>query len=145
MQCAAAQTPPRSLRILIVEDERDVLDMLQEVLARAGHRVIAAPDGKAGLACFQRQPFDIVLTDLNMPGISGFDLATGIKKINQSMPVLLLTGWAGELKEAELTANGIDCIIKKPFATADLLQALDDLYGARKKTASWPKSVGHKN
>ena len=139
MQYMTAQTPLRSsLRILIVEDERDVLDMLQEVLARAGHRVIAAPDGKAGLACFQRQPFDIVLTDLNMPGISGFDLATGIKKINQSMPVLLLTGWAGEFEEAELTAKGIDCIIKKPFAIADLLQTLDDLYGACKKT-------GHNN
>jgi CheY-like chemotaxis protein len=134
MQCSTAQTPQRSLRILIVEDERDVQAMLEEVLTGSGHRVAAAPDGKAGLACFQSQPFDIVLTDLNMPGISGFALATEIKKIDRSMPVLLLTGWAGEFEQAELTANGIDCIIKKPFFIADLLQALDDLCSACEKT-----------
>ena len=67
--------------------------MLEEVLAGEGHTVITALDGNAGLACFQRQPFDIVLTDLNMPGISGLEMAGRMKKIKPSVPVMLLTGW----------------------------------------------------
>jgi CheY-like chemotaxis protein len=130
MPCPAAETDQRSLRILIVEDESDVLDMLEEVLEGEGHTVITAVDGKAGLECFQMQPFDIVLTDLNMPGISGLEMAGRMKKIKPSVPVMLLTGWDVELETAELAAKGIDCFIKKPFAILDILQALDDLCGA---------------
>jgi two-component system response regulator FlrC len=134
----SAQTNPRSLRILIVEDERDVLDMLEEVLTGEGHTVITALDGKAGLDCFQRQPVDIVLTDLNMPGISGLEMASRIKKINPSVPVMLLTGWDVGLDTAELAAKGIDCFIKKPFTIADILLALDDLCGAGQKAVEAP-------
>ena len=134
MPCTPAQADPRSLRILIVEDECDVLDMLQEVLAGEGHTVITALDGNTGLACFQRQPFDIVLTDLNMPGISGLEMAGRMKKLKPSVPVMLLTGWDVELKQAELAAKGIDCFLKKPFTIADILRSIDDLCGRRKKT-----------
>ena len=127
-----AQTVQQSLRILIVEDERDVLDMLQEVLASEGHAVISAPDGEAALACFQEQPFDIVFTDLNMPGVSGWEVAGRIKNINCSVPIVLLTGWDVQLEKAELKAKGIDCFIRKPFTIAAVLQALVDLCGPRK-------------
>lgn len=130
MSCISAQREPHSLRILIVEDERDVLDMLEEVLSSEGHTVSTALDGNAGLDCFQRHTFDIVLTDLNMPGISGLEMAGRMKKISPSVPVILLTGWDVGLDTAELAAKGINCFIKKPFTIADILQALDDLCGA---------------
>jgi CheY-like chemotaxis protein len=130
MPCTPAQVNPRSLCILIVEDEQDVLDMLEEVLTGEGHTVITALDGKAGLDCFQKQPFDIVLTDLNMPGISGLEMAGRMKKIKPAVPVMLLTGWDVGLDTDELATKGIDFFIKKPFAIVDILQALDDLCGA---------------
>ena len=127
------QTTQQSLRILIVEDEREVLDMLREVLTGAGHAVVAAQDGEAALACFQAQPFDIVFTDLYMPGVSGWEVAGRIKNLNCSVPVVLLTGWDVELEKAALKTKGIDCFIKKPFAIAAILQALVDLCGPCKK------------
>ena len=134
MQCRQhTQTDQQGLRILIVEDERDVLDMLQEVLGSEGHAVISAPDGEAALACFQEQPFDIVFTDLNMPGVSGWEVADRIKNINYSVPVVLLTGGDVDIEKAELKTKGIDCFIKKPFAIAAILQALVDLCGPCKK------------
>jgi len=126
------QTNKHGLCILVIEDERDVLDMLKEVLTSEGHAVSAAPDGAAALACFQTQPFDIVFTDLNMPGLSGWELADRIKHINCSVPVVLLTGGDVEFEKAELKTKGIDCFIKKPFTIAAILQALDDLCGPHK-------------
>ena len=126
------QTNKHGLCILVVEDERNVLDMLREVLTGEGHAVSAAPDGAVALACFQTQPFDIVFTDLNMPGLSGWELADRIKNINCSVPVVLLTGWDVEFEKAELKTKGIDCFIKKPFPIAAILQALDDLCVNRK-------------
>jgi DNA-binding response OmpR family regulator len=112
------------MRILLVEDERDVLDMLQEILTGEGHTTQTALDGAAGLACFLAGPFDIVFTDMNMPGISGFDVATEIKKINPLVPVVLLTGWDMECGPFDLKAQGIDLLMKKPFAITDILQAI---------------------
>ncbi len=126
------KTAQQSLRILVVEDERDVLDMLREVLEGEGHAVIAVPDGESALAYFQAQPFDIVFTDLYIPVFSGWDVAGRIKKLNSSVPVVLLTGCDVEFEQAELKTRGIDCFIKKPFTIAAVLQALVDLCGPRK-------------
>ena len=134
MYGSPVQSQPRSLRILIVEDEADIVDMLREVLTGEGHTVITAAQAKDGLACFETGSFDIVLTDLNMPGISGLEMAEQIKKLNSSTPVILLTGWDVRLKQGELKAKGIDCFLKKPFTIADILRSIDDLCGRRKKT-----------
>ena len=123
--CAPAQTTPRNKRILLIEDERDVLDMLREILAAEGHAVFSAPDGAAGLACFMNEPFDILFTDMNMPGMSGFDVAAEVKKILPSVPVVLMTGWDTECEPSELKAKGIDLLIKKPFALPDILEAVE--------------------
>ena len=126
------QTARQTLRILIVEDERDVLDMLRDVFASAGHTVIAVPDGETALASFQAQHCDIVFTDLYMPGFSGWEVAGRIKKLDCSVPVVLLTGCDVDFEQAELKTKGVDCFIKKPFAIAAILQALADLCGPRK-------------
>jgi CheY-like chemotaxis protein len=128
-----SQTGPSSLRILIVEDEADIVDMLREVLTVEGHTVVTAAEGTDGLACFTAEPFDIVLTDLNMPGISGLEMAERIKKLNSSIPVILLTGWDVGLDHDELMAKGIDCFMKKPFAITAILQSINNLCGGRKK------------
>jgi two-component system, OmpR family, response regulator RegX3 len=125
-------TARQTLRILIVEDERDVLEMLREVLASEGHTVIAVPDGETALASFQAQHCDIVFTDLSMPGFSGWDVAGRIKKLDRSVPVVLLTGGDVYFEQAELKTKGVDCFIKKPFSIAVVLQALADLCGPRK-------------
>jgi DNA-binding response OmpR family regulator len=122
--CAPAQTSPCKKRILLVEDERDVLDMLHEILTADGHTTHTAADGPIGLACFLAGPFDIVFTDMNMPGLSGLDLAEEIKKISPSVPVVLLTGWDMDYTPFELKAKGIDLLIKKPFAITHILAAI---------------------
>lgn len=122
---APDETTPPARHILLIEDEADVLEMLQEILAVEGHTAEPALDGEAGLACFQAASFDIVFTDMNMPGMSGFDVAAEIKKISPRMPVVLMTGWDVGCEPDALKAKGIDLLIKKPFAITDILSAIN--------------------
>ena len=127
---AAADAAPEEhpeRRILLIEDEAEVAEML----ACEGYTAVPEPDGEQGLARFQAQPFDIVVTDLTMPGISGWDVADRIKKLDQAVPVIMLTGWDAELEPDEITARGVDRYIKKPFTLHDIIGAIDDLCGAR--------------
>ena len=122
----AARTPAflpslEPLRILAVEDEPEVLDVLRAMLSSAGHTVFTAASGREALDLFEREPVDLVLTDLGMPGMTGLALAAELKQ-RRTIPVLLLTGWADELDAAN--APLVDLIVPKPFTRERLFDAL---------------------
>ncbi|HEV8586969.1 MAG TPA: response regulator [Methylomirabilota bacterium] len=109
------------LRILAVEDEPEVLDVLRAMLSAAGHAVFTAASGREALDLFEREPVDLVITDLGMPGMTGLALAEELKR-RRAVPVLLLTGWADELDSA--TAPAVDLVVAKPFTRERLFEAL---------------------
>ncbi len=111
---------------MIVEDEEDVRNVLQDILTHAGHRVKTASTGKLGIEKFKKNNFDMVLTDLGMPGMSGWQVADKIKAINGKVPIALITGWSIELKESEMKAKGIDFIIKKPYKLDQLVNVVQE-------------------
>ena len=122
----AARTPAflpslEPLRILAVEDEPEVLDVLRAMLSSAGHTVFTAASGREALDLFEREPVDLVLTDLGMPGMTGLALAAELKQ-RRTIPVLLLTGWADELDA--VNAPSVDLIVPKPFTRERLFDAL---------------------
>ncbi|MBI3624993.1 MAG: GAF domain-containing protein, partial [Candidatus Rokubacteria bacterium] len=84
---------PGGAPILVIEDEDHLRRTLVEILTTAGHSVEASRDGLEGLARFQRGRFDLVMTDLSMPECSGLEVATALKKMNPTTPVVLMTGW----------------------------------------------------
>ena len=122
----AARTPAflptlEPLRILAVEDEPDVLDVLRAMLTGAGHTVVTAASGREALDLFEREAVDLVITDLGMPGMTGLTLAQELKR-RRAVPVLLLTGWADELDAA--TVPSVDLVVAKPFTRERLFEAL---------------------
>jgi DNA-binding response OmpR family regulator/signal transduction histidine kinase len=122
----AARTPAflptlERLRILAVEDEPEVLDVLRAMLVNAGHTVFTAASGREALELFEREPVDLVLTDLGMPGMTGLALAEELKR-RRAIPVMLLTGWADELDAS--TAPSVDLVVPKPFTRERLFEAL---------------------
>jgi len=104
-----------SQRILVIDDEEGVRDVLARILGEEGHRVSLAETGKKGLDKFKQGDFDLVLTDLGMPDMSGWELAKRIKKINPSLPVGLITGWAVSVTKEKMKEKGVDFILSKPF------------------------------
>ncbi len=115
----------RTLRILIVDDQRIVCDLLREQLQHDGHVVQTASSGSEALKKFLAEPFDLLLTDQAMPGMNGEALAAAVKEHAPEVPVILLTGF-GDLLEANgaTHAGDIDLILHKPVTLYDLRRAI---------------------
>jgi len=116
----------RKARILVIDDEEGVRNVLNDILTDAGHEVEIAGDGIQGIELFERKEFDLVFTDLGMPVVSGWQVAERIKGINRKVPIALITGWNVDLKESEMTSSCIDLIIKKPFAVDQVLRLVQE-------------------
>ena len=113
--------------ILIIDDEPLVGEVLRDFLKDEGYDVHLSADGKEALGVFKEVRPELVITDLNMPGISGFQVAAEVKRMKPSVPVVLLTGWDVDFTTVELQGRGIDALIKKPFAITDILQTIEHL------------------
>lgn len=109
--------------ILIVDDEAMVRGSLGRLLGRAGYSVRFAEDGKAALAAFETPGVDLVLLDLNMPGLSGFETCRRIRNLptGTDVPILMLTGQVGEDVYREALASGADDFLNKPIQFPELL------------------------
>ena len=116
--------PQRSGKILVIDDEPELLEVLRELLVAEGHAVTACLDGESGLSRFQGEPFDLVITDLGMPGLSGWEVVNIIKDRRPETPVALLTGWADQIAPEEAQAKGADFLIAKPFMPEDIQAVL---------------------
>jgi CheY-like chemotaxis protein len=116
----------RRARILVVEDEEGVRNVLKDILTAAGHEIEVAYDGIQGIELFKKKEFDLVFTDLGMPVMSGWQVAEKVKSINKRVPVALITGWNVELEGSEMKENYVDLIIKKPFAVNQVIRLVQE-------------------
>lgn len=116
--------PSAPLRILLVEDKPLVREVLAEHLLRQGHHVETAPDGKRGLEKFLDSRYDLVITDLAMPVMSGEQLAMEIKRIAPNKPIILLTGFGVPRPTQDTYADLVDYVLIKPVTHYALRQAI---------------------
>jgi len=121
-----ATQPARSLRLLLVDDEPAVREVYGDALRVAGHQVVTAIHGEEALSRFGSGSFDLVVTDLSLGGMSGFEVARRVKQLNPSVPVILLTGWAVEQHEDLVRDAGIDAVLIKPCRLEDLFSAVQE-------------------
>ena len=117
-----AATP--TLRILVVEDEPLVREVLGVYLAEDAHHVTTAENGREGLEKFRAGEFDLVMTDRAMPEMNGDALAAEIKKLRPAQPVLLLTGFGDIMAGAGELPPGVDLVVSKPFTLTTLRSAI---------------------
>ena len=114
----------QSLRILLVDDDELVLETYKATLSASGHQVLGAPSGSAALSMLRDEAFDVLITDLSMSGMTGFELAKEAKELHPRLPVILLTGWIGQENDDKLSASGVDGILAKPCLLEDMLDAI---------------------
>lgn len=115
----------KMLRILVVDDNENIREMLEDFLDLEGHHPILAKDGKEALKLFSEQDFDMVITDLGMPGMSGWEVTNHIKQKNPEMPVVIITGWGAQLSQEEVKGNKVDMILSKPFHLDQVKQMIE--------------------
>jgi two-component system response regulator VicR len=108
-------------RILIVEDEKNIVDILSFNLAREGYQVLEAYDGRSGLQLALEQNPDLILLDLMLPEMNGFDVCRALRTENRSTPVIMLTAREEEADKVLGLELGADDYITKPFSMRELL------------------------
>ena len=121
-----SQAPAKSpLRVLYIEDNALVREITCELLAMDDRDVVAVATGEEALSVFQKSRFDIVVTDVSLPAMSGFDLVRHVKKLSPSVPIILASGYPLNLDDAQLGAN--IRAITKPFDSPQLEALIEDL------------------
>lgn len=113
--------------VLVVEDDRPMRKLLQRELASLGCQVDLARDGNEGLSLWERNDYDLVLTDFSLPGMDGAEIASRIRRSSRSkarsVPVVAMTGYAEDVIERFAEAGVNDCLAK-PFSSAELQRVL---------------------
>jgi signal transduction histidine kinase/CheY-like chemotaxis protein len=121
----------REARILVIDDEETVRSVLSRILSQVNHQVTMAENGEEGIRLFREKDFDLVLTDLGMPGMSGWEVCRAIKKMSPHTPVGMITGWGTEVDQSKIEENGIDFVIPKPFQFDQILKVVDETIASR--------------
>ena len=118
----------KSSKLLVIDDNKEILDALYDYLRKKKYNVFSASNGLEGLKLIEneKQGFDLVITDLIMPDISGVALISIIKKKYPDTRVIAITGW-GEHPEALANEAEADYVLEKPFELADLEKLIKKL------------------
>jgi CheY-like chemotaxis protein len=119
------------LHLLLIDDDPVFRYTVGALLRRLGHRVEEAESGAAALALLGKMPVDLVLTDLRMPGMTGWEVARLTKTLHPSVPVVIVTGCAASLAADQPERQYVDAILEKPCGAVQLQAVLGALTAAR--------------
>lgn len=130
---------PRT-RMLVVDDEDFVRELIGEILEGEHCEIYLAESGSEALSVFREREFDAVFTDVGMPGMSGWELAREIRRINARIPIAVITGWGEAVGSIEQKEAGVDWVVPKPFTADRIVELVRDVQrinnGAQKHAAT---------
>jgi excisionase family DNA binding protein len=110
-------------RVLVVDDEASIRDLLAKTLALAEYDVDLAPDGRAALERLRIIPYDLLITDLKMPGVDGLTVIKEARRLKTDIPVIIITGFSTEASAIEAVNLGVSGYLTKPFRVPRVLAA----------------------
>lgn len=109
-------------RILAIDDEEPILELLEDILTGVGHTVVTALSGSEAFEALENGHFDLVFTDVGMPDMTGWEVCERLREQRPSLPIVLVTGWGSALSQEETDASGVVAVISKPFLVEELLE-----------------------
>ena len=128
LQEAVKQVVPSGKKILVVDDDVEIIESVRYALEGAGHEVVIARDGNQGLALAERENPDLIILDMMMPKRSGFLVLEKLRRLrDEPLPVIMITGNEGSRHKAYAELLGVSDYIRKPFAMDRLIEAVKRL------------------
>ena len=115
-----------SAHVLVVDDEESLRDILEEMLLSGGYKVSQAGDGIEGLSLFKKEKIDVLITDLGMPGMSGWEFIDKVREIKADIPIIITTGWGAQVDGRDIEKKKISTVIDKPFSLEGVLEAVSE-------------------
>lgn len=122
--------------ILLIDDEQMITDILKRILSRLGYVVHAFINPEEAMALYLDSPqnIDLIITDMNMPGLNGIDLAKKVKAQDSTKPIILCSGFTTENDIQQAMEAGINSVLKKPTETIDLLKNIRKIFNQQSKS-----------
>lgn len=118
-------------RILVVDDEEYVRDLLRDILEKEGCRVTVADGGRQALTLFDKGNFDAVFTDVGMPDMNGWELSRAVRQRDRKIPVAVITGWGEAVGSYERQAAQVDWVVTKPFDRSQIVEMAQEVLRRR--------------
>jgi len=122
-------------KVLIVEDDAAIREALREAISADGHEPVLATDGRQAVQLFTQGAFDLVLLDLMLPGLSGYDVCRKIRETNRTVPILMLTAKGEEIDKVLGLELGADDYVTKPFGLREILARIHAAFRRQELTA----------
>jgi CheY-like chemotaxis protein len=125
-------------RIMLVDDEDQVVQVTGEILQSLGYNIVGRTSSEEALKLFSSSPhdFDMVITDLTMPGFTGLELSERLKKVRPDIPIILFTGYSDQISKDAAIEAGINEYCMKPISMRELSTVVGRFLGNNKKTAN---------
>jgi CheY-like chemotaxis protein len=124
----------KKTKVLVVDDEDFVRDLLKEILECENCEVQVAECGTSALELFHKDQFDCVFTDVGMPGMSGWELAQAIRQHNSTIPIAVVTGWGESVGSTEQKAAGVNWVVSKPFTADRIIELVLEINRMRSRS-----------
>lgn len=118
-------------RVLVIDDEPDMLDILRDLLESERFAVEVVDSGEQAIELFRRDPFDVAITDLRMPGIDGLETLQELRRLDPQLPVIVVTGFTSTDTERQCREAGAFECLHKPVDLDDLLRIVGEAVQAR--------------
>ena len=125
------QLPTGKERILFVDDEKTAVDVMQLMLEKLGYKVTGRTSSIEALEAFRNKPdaFDLVITDMTMPNMTGKDLAKEMMSIRSDIPIILCTGFSEKIDERRAEEMGISAFVMKPIVMGQIANTIREVLG----------------
>jgi PAS domain S-box-containing protein len=117
----------KALKVLVVDDDAQIVDLLSSMLSDMAHSVTGVSNGEEALELIKKDSFDLIITDLGMPLVNGWQIAEAARQKKPPVPVILLTGWGPDYDGEDLKAHGVDAVLCKPFKFDTLLSTITNI------------------
>ena len=117
----------KSLHILVVDNEEKICGIMDKYLSLGGHKVKIVDNGAAAIELAKKEDFNLVLCDLAMPEVFGYDVVEALNKLEKRPKIGIITGWDENLKSLEAEGQIVDFIIRKPFDLSELTKQINDI------------------
>jgi len=124
------QISAKKLHILVVDDSDEMCVIMDNFITKAGHNIKTIDNGADAIELAGKEDFDLILCDLAMPNVYGYDVISAINKSDKRQKIGIMTGWEEKLKPVDDEEFKVDFVIKKPFKHSELAKHINELFGA---------------
>ena len=124
---------PRKKRILVIEDDREMRSLLEDYLEEEGYEVGSVDDGSEAFRKLARENFDLILTDIRMPGLNGLDILPGLKQIQPGILIIVITAFGSEEVQRRALERGADAYLEKPLQLDQLRTLIQEMVSSQGK------------